>query len=256
MRHLLRIAIAVLSLAISQAQAGSLSVTSPRHTVPVIDLYTSQGCSSCPPAEAWLRKLQRNGYDKRVNILAFHVDYWNHLGWKDPFSSRLWTTRQRLEAARLSLHTIYTPQLIVHGMDFRSWKSLARAIQLINGIKPAATLKLSVSAPSRTRLDISILTTLNSPVDAGKTRTWIAVVENNLVRRIRAGENTGRTLISDNVVRAMFPVSHNGRYSIRLKNEWQRKNLKLVAFVRHRQSGQTLQSVSLPLGKLDMTASR
>ena len=255
MKSLARITLCSMLLALSQAQAGSLSVTSSPYTVPVIDLYTSQGCSSCPPAEAWLRKLHDNGFEKRVNILAFHVDYWNHLGWKDPFSSRQWTIRQRREAARLRLHTIYTPQLVVHGMDFRSWKNLGRAIQLLNRIKPAATLRLSVSAPSLRKLDITVSTRLNGSVDANKTATWIAVVENRLVQRIRAGENTGRTLQYDHVVRAIFPVSHRGSYKIKLNDQWKRNNLKLIAFVRDRQTGQTLQSVSLPLSRLAMPAS-
>jgi len=109
------------------AVAGELSFQSSEQRTPLIELYTSEGCSSCPPAEAWLSKLKTEaGLWKDFVPVAFHVDYWDHLGWRDRFASAVFTERQRAYAAQLKTDSIYTPEFIVNGREWSGWFSNPR----------------------------------------------------------------------------------------------------------------------------------
>lgn len=159
----------------------------------VVELFTSEGCSSCPPADAVLNELARQPH---VFALAFHVDYWNYLGWPDPFSNAKYTDRQRTYS-----RDIYTPQMIVNGTEIFVGSDRSRAQRVI-----AAALK------RRAAVNLH-LTWRNGAVDYEVTGAspedvlQLALVESGLVQKVPRGENAGRTLRHDNVVRAFVSVS-------------------------------------------------
>jgi hypothetical protein len=169
----------------------------------VVELFTSEGCSSCPPADAVLADLVRSG--RPVHALAFHVDYWNDLGWPDRFSSADATARQRAYGRALGASGVYTPQAVVGGVDAfvgsdraRLDESLARA----GARRPAVTLVVRARAagPGAVAVDYEAH---DAPARAVLD---LAVVERAATTQVRAGENAGRTLHHANVVRAFAAV--------------------------------------------------
>jgi hypothetical protein len=165
-----------------RADAGSTPVR-------VVELYTSEGCSSCPPADRWLSALKgRAG----VVALAFHVDYWDGLGWPDRFASREFTARQRALAAAAGRNVVYTPQVLVDGADWRGWPAL-----------PGAT---PVRAPAlQLERDGERVVASVGPSEAAAAGYW-AWLEDGHASRVRAGENAGETLHHDHVVRRLEAV--------------------------------------------------
>lgn len=158
----------------------------------VLELYTSEGCSSCPPADRWFSSLKgRND----VLPLAFHVRYWDHLGWPDRFASVEGTARQRMLAQAAGQRGVYTPQVLAGGHDWRRWPQLPR---------PAA------DSPVQLQLvrEADTVTVQVSPAKAGAPRLsgYWAVLEDGHHSAVRAGENAGETLRHDHVVRLYRPV--------------------------------------------------
>jgi hypothetical protein len=152
--------------------------------VSLLELYTSEGCSSCPPAEAWLSTLSQNAQLWRAVVpVAFHVDYWDNLGWKDGFSSREFTQRQRLYAASWGSGSVYTPAFVWNGLEWRGW---GRALP---GSENPQAGKLVVQV-SGNHLEINY-----SPVRSnGSYAVAIAPLKMNATSHVTAGENGGRTL--------------------------------------------------------------
>ena len=121
MERLTRASLVFVLLAASDAvPAAQCSATSAEHRVPLLELYTSEGCNSCPPTDRWFSSLPGKGLTARkVVALAFHVDYWNDLGWSDPFSKPQYSDRQRAASLRNKARFVYTPQLLLDGRDYR-----------------------------------------------------------------------------------------------------------------------------------------
>lgn len=196
--------LAILSWAVpySAAIAQSCSKHSPAHTVALLELYTSEGCSSCPPADRKLSTLRSSGAASETGIdhlvpLALHVDYWNDIGWKDTFSSSTYTERQHALSAVANSRTIYTPEIFVAGQELRNWS---------NDI-PAAVRRIN-SQPARAGIDITLgkIGGGSIPVDVSAHarlggKLFVALYENNLVSEVTTGENRGATLRHDFVVR-------------------------------------------------------
>src|SRR5512139_200416 len=115
-----RLLFALLALAAASAQAMQCSARSPATTTALVELYTSEGCDSCPPADRWLSSLGAKGYaPDRVVPIALHVDYWDYIGWKDPYARQAFSARQRKMAALARASLVYTPQVLLQGRDFR-----------------------------------------------------------------------------------------------------------------------------------------
>lgn len=200
----------------------------------VVELFTSQGCSSCPPADAIVRELARDEHLRgHVIPLAFHVDYWNHLGWRDPFSSADWSRRQAFYVRQLALASAYTPQAVVNG---------SRDVVGNNGGALANAIVAASNEPSWGRLDATVTQTgdaLHVKVtgDAAGARDLVVVVyENEATTTVAAGENGGRTLVNDRIVRQLTNAgSVNGKIdkmlTIPLASAWNAKNLGVVAFL-------------------------
>jgi hypothetical protein len=158
--------------------------------VQLLELFTSEGCSSCPPAEAALAKLVRDSrlWHEFVPV-AFHVDYWDHLGWKDPFASAEWTKRQRLYAARWNTESVYTPAFVLNGREWRDAR-----IPVVNDEAPG-TLRATV------RGDNNVLVTFEPAREkTGDFEVYLARLGFGINSNVRAGENNGRSLRHDFVV--------------------------------------------------------
>lgn len=210
----------------------------------LLELYTSEGCDSCPPADRRLSQFKNQPETAgRLVPLAFHVDYWDRLGWVDRFASPRHTQRQYVmaELARSSL--VYTPQFLRNGRD---WRSAGSPLDGQAPTRPGASIVLELGAPGVGMLAVSgEISVMN-----GTGEAWLALYENNLESRVRAGENRGRTLRHDYVVRRLIgPLApdREGRLALRqqipLETEWKRADLGVVAFVQDRVSGEIMQAL-------------
>jgi hypothetical protein len=187
--------------------AGACTAQSPATLTPVIELYTSEGCSSCPPADRWLSGLKPAAAQGRVVAQAFHVGYWDYIGWVDRFAAASHTVRQRELAAANRLRNIYTPQVVRNGED---WRDYARALGGNAG-----------SAGAAIRLDRRAADTVEAQVTPNGGSTWSAywtVTEHAHASKVNAGENAGEVLQHDFVVRQYVPVGqYQGEQRLKLR---------------------------------------
>jgi hypothetical protein len=166
----------------------------------VVELYTSEGCSSCPPAERWLGRLAARD---DVIALAFHVDYWDGLGWKDRFARPQFTQRQDASRRTSGARFAYTPQVIVDGRDTPGWSALAPAALAGRGDAPVA---LALARDGGTlRLEVAPAAGAPAHVEG-----FVAVVDSGFTTPVGAGENRGATLREDAVVRELLPWTAEG----------------------------------------------
>ena len=181
----------------SALAADICSAKSPRHATPVVELYTSEGCNSCPPADRWLSGLKA---DPQAIALAFHVDYWDRLGWKDRFASPAYTQRQAEQQAVNGARFSYTPQVVVDGVDRKDWPSIATPLASRQAVAP---VDLTLSREGRRVTAIVAI----SPAAPKRLAAYWAVTEQDHVTAVKAGENQGVTLKHDHVVRDYRPVA-------------------------------------------------
>jgi hypothetical protein len=217
-------------------------------SVVVAELFTSEGCSSCPPADDVLSQLARRpASDVEVLALGEHVDYWDRLGWRDPFSSPAYSSRQSNYDARVfHRNEVYTPQLVIDGR-FECIGSdvdgIHRAITQA-AAAPKALVEVTIVRAHDRQLSVTVRVgvppalTLRESVDV-----LVAVAEDNLLSKVRRGENGGRTLRHSGVVRSLTPVGtlspHERAWStsasVVLDPEWQPANVRVVSFLQERQ---------------------
>jgi len=175
--------------------ADTCSAKSTAAAAPVVELYTSEGCNSCPPADRWLSKLKA---DPGVVALAFHVDYWDRLGWKDRFGSAAFTSRQAEQQASNGAKFSYTPQVVVDGQDRKDWPGIGLPI----GKRPPAPVDIAVRRDGD-RVTATVAASARSPK---RLAAYWAITEQGHVTPVKAGENRGVTLQHDYVVRDYKPV--------------------------------------------------
>jgi hypothetical protein len=205
----------------------------------VIELFTSEGCSSCPPADDLVAKIEKESADKPVYILAYHVDYWNRLGWKDQFSSAEYSKRQNDYANYLHLQSVYTPQIVVNGKTefVGSEESTLR-----NAIKN------SIQQTSASQLALNVLQTGQNQVNIkynteGTDRNivlLIALVQKNAQTKVERGENGGRTLSHVQIVRKLQIVSLNGnsgQANIALPNDFDKAKWEIIGLLQNESNG-------------------
>ena len=195
----------------------------------VIELFTSQGCSSCPSADQLLAKLARAGSlgDRALAPLSFHVDYWNDLGWADPYSSPAWTERQRQYARSIGDDRVYTPELVVGGAAGMVGSNLAA---VTDAIQRAARPGL-LAATARWTAD-AVTVNAAAPSDAD---VWVAIWEDSTRTHVQRGENAGETLVSERVVRHLeraAAAGQNTSLAIHLDPAWHASGA--VAFAQRR----------------------
>ena len=195
----MRLAVLILFFIGTQTAAQCVAESGPG-TAALVELYTSEGCSSCPPADRWLGSLGQRHSTANVVPLALHVDYWDYIGWKDPYARREFSLRQRKLSQLQRLALVYTPQVLLQGRDFRGWGSKAfdEALSRINAQPAKARLKLHLLGVDAKGLEVEASAELVEQVD--DAALYLAVYESKLQSRVRAGENRGRILNHDYVV--------------------------------------------------------
>jgi hypothetical protein len=240
-----------LALGISIVLAKTTGPVNVRRAV-VVELFTSEGCSSCPPADELLGHLRQDLSAKDIQVipLGLHVDYWNSLGWKDRFSSADFSQRQERYAQSLKVDGPYTPQMVVNGeIEFvgNSATQAQRAISQAASQQELAAVK--ISAAGADQLAVQIKAT-NS---ASTGNVMLAITEDNLSTNVGSGENGGRTLHHAAVVRELRQIGqlHDGSFQtnapLKLEQEWKRENLHAVVFVQEGDSGRILGAASVDL---------
>lgn len=212
----------------------------------VLELFTSQGCSSCPPADRLLSQLGRDPkLAGRVIPLSFHVDYWDYIGWRDPFDSARWSQRQQ-GYARTVFHTnrIYTPQLVVNGKAECVGSDQGQVLRRISealAAPPAGRVTLAVEPPAPDgRLRVKVGAKLARTAAQGDLDLWVAVWETGLVTPVGAGENARRTLRNDYVVRRLEKAfvlpgtagaERSGEIVLGVDKRWKTADLGVAAFL-------------------------
>lgn len=239
-----------LTVVTTQAHAATCTAASGAQRVVLLELYTSEGCDSCPPTDRWVSALPARGLGtERVITLAYHVDYWDYIGWKDPFAQARFTERQRFVNARIRNRTVYTPQLMLDGQDYRRGLSLGdlqQNITTVNREKPGADIALSLNTEAGA-LQTSARVTLQRK-EAGAA-VFLALYENKLANQVSAGENKGKRLEHDFVVRELagpFAADAGITHKFRVAPAWKTRDLAVAAFVQTAASGEVLQAVALP----------
>ena len=225
--------------------------------VAVLELYTSEGCNSCPPADRWVSALPAKGFTPdRVIPLAFHVDYWDQLGWPDRMAKAQFSGRQRMQADRNRASVVYTPQLLLNGVDYRSSFSDLRFGERVNELNrlPAAADLFLRQRPIASGVEVELDMRLTQRAGARFSPTYVAITENRLQSAIKAGENRGKLLQHDFVVRELagpLPMDEAGslhwKWALALPPDWKRSDLAFVAFVQDVRSGEILQALHAPL---------
>src|SRR5258705_3224503 len=200
MRALL-ICLPAMFVAAVNAQNTSLIFQSSAKQTALIELYTSEGCSSCPPAETWLSRLKESpGLWKDFVPLAFHVDYWDYLGWGDPWASKSFSDRRRAYAKQWRSDSIYTPGFVLDGKEWRDWSGRK------DGPKSAGAKSgvLTVSSSDTNRWQVNF-----APANTGSAdyEVHAALLGGNLSSNVKAGENRGRLLCHDFAVLTLAKAS-------------------------------------------------
>lgn len=207
----------------------------------VLELFTSEGCSSCPSADKLLDEMYdayRTTHD-RVYALAFHVDYWDYIGWKDELAKQEFTQRQRWYGERFQLESIYTPQLVINGSEECVGSNRSDAAKAItNALLQTPTIRLELTAYNDSiQHRIHGEYRINNIPDASVIH--IALIENKIIRRIQRGENAGRTLLHNHVVRlfkTMQPKSETS-FSLDVPRDANPSRLALVAYLQDTHTG-------------------
>jgi hypothetical protein len=218
----------------------------------VVELFTSQGCSSCPPADALLRAFTRDEKLRgKVIPLAFHVDYWDRLGWRDPFSSRTATQRQMAYVRTLRVNSAYTPQIVINGareMVGSNESAIASAIETASKQPSAGTLRLTTA-----RKDNTIDVTLRGDVAREGNDLIVALYEDDVTTEVGSGENGGRKLVNDAVVRQFVRIDAargalEKMVTFRTEPAWQTNKLGVAAFLQDKTTLKIGAAVSTPSG--------
>jgi len=248
--------IALAAIGPARAADPACSAYSGPHTTALVELYTSEGCDTCPPADHWLSSLFSRGFrPDQVVPLSLHVDYWDYIGWKDPFGKSEFSARQRKLAAMRRPIIVYTPQVVLQGQDFRGWASddFTEEVSRINARGARARIALAIRAvePKAIRADLSAM--LYDPADRKNAAVYLAAYENRLASEVKAGENEGRRLQHDFVVREWIgPLAfgEGGKLeesrALPLLPGADPKNLGVAAFVQNRSTSEVLQALMLP----------
>jgi hypothetical protein len=255
-----RIAILALMACLPALAGPDCTVRSGPNTAALIELYTSEGCSSCPPADRWLSSFARAGRSSLMVPIAFHVSYWDYIGWKDAYAETRHGERQRERAKASGAATVYTPQVMIGGRDFREWSSEAeveRKVEALNRVAPRAQIEMRAAVQADGRLRVSARASLAPSARAADAALQLAVAQNGLASRVTAGENRGEHLRHDFVVRdfGTYPRATPGATEITAemavapRPDWDLQRLSVVAFVQDRRTGEVLQALSAPVCK-------
>ncbi|WP_159090898.1 DUF1223 domain-containing protein [Aquimarina aquimarini] len=210
-----------------------ISSAAQQHNKPIIllELFTSQGCSSCPPADELLGEIKKNYKDQNVFVVSYHVDYWNRLGWKDPFSLPIFSEYQRAYAQRFESRSIYTPQLVVNGSEHFTGSD---SYKLDKALKKYSKTKTEASILIKNIQREPSHVIFNYKVDKPSLDriSWVLVVDKRITKVAR-GENRSKTLINTNIAaNGIVTKEQSAKVSISIPN-WVSKNdqLSIIGYV-------------------------
>jgi hypothetical protein len=243
-------------MALFHSQAQESAQMSGTARVPVIvELFTSEGCSSCPPADALLAKLDEAQPIQGAQIIALeeHVDYWDSLGWKDPYSSFEWTMRQQQYSEAFGSGSVYTPEMVVDGRsefvgnrERQAGKEILQAARVAKTDVTVTTDKPGTNGTQQITMRVGKLT----GGTAGDTAdVWLGVTESRLQSAVTRGENAGEHLRHTSVLRTLKKIgkaepnkdqAFSGEQRVRLDSAWKRENTRVVVFVQERKSRKIL----------------
>ncbi len=249
-RFVISTLIAASSATLPATGFAACNVGSGPKTAALVELYTSEGCSSCPPADQQLHHL-RQLLDPAADVvpLALHVGYWDYIGWKDPYAQAPFQERQSWLVHANQHHTVYTPQFFVNGTELRSWQGALRdKVRQLNALPAAAAIRVRASIAPNGALALNAEAAARAGVEPATL--YLAVAESGLVSNVTRGENSGATLAHDHVVRVWIGPVHltdgaaQVQRNIPLPAAWSRARLEVVAFVQDDRSGSVLQALS------------
>ncbi len=200
----------------------------------IMELFTSQGCSSCPPADALLAEYAAS-HDERIIPLSFHVDYWNRLGWTDPFSKQAYSARQQWYSEYFPKHSVYTPQLVVNGKAEtvgNNRNAVKNLVQKELSVIPSASISIGEVTIGNNIMNFHYQTANSNEYEVLN----IALVQKQVTTNIKAGENEGITIINHNIVRSFItqPLSNDGSGSISLPPAFKVSDYALVLFIQNK----------------------
>ncbi len=241
---------------------GKLNPAGSRTPV-VVELFTSEGCSSCPPADALLAQLEALQPVAAAEVIALehHVDYWNQLGWADPFSSHDLTQRQREYANSFGNGSVYTPQMVVDGTVEFVGSRERQARQAIAEAASRAKTPVHLTAEQNGAAPGKLVLTAHVPKLAGarsedSVEVYLAITESRLHSDVTRGENAGKALDHSGVVRELRRIgiagakadpAFSGTETLTLASRWKRENLRAVLFLQEKRSRRVIGAASSPL---------
>jgi len=248
---------AVLALANPGGSRGRSQSEAKRIPV-LVELFTSEGCSSCPPADAFLAQLEKEQPVAGSEIIALeeHVDYWDHQGWNDPYSSADWTARQVVYVDHLKENSSFTPQIVVDGQHSVIGGREREILQAIMDAsrEPRADVSLTEESGAGGPVNLHVRVGKFTATPGDLPEVWLGVAERNLSSSVTGGENAGKELRHSAVLRSLKKLgtatapgesSYEGAAAIKLKREWKRENLEWIAFVQEKKSRKVLGAAAL-----------
>lgn len=221
----------------------------------IVELFTSEGCSSCPPADALLAKLEEAQPIPGAEIIAIeeHVDYWDSLGWKDPYSSFEWTMRQQQYAEAFGSGSIYTPQMVVDGRaefvgsrERQAGKEILQSTRVVKVDVIVAPDKPGTDGTQRFTIRVG---KLSGASNSDAADVWLGMTESKLQSSVTRGENAGEQLRHTSVLRTLKKIgkaepnkdqAFAGEQRVRLDSTWKRENTRVIVFVQERKSRKIL----------------
>ncbi len=245
-------------------EEATATMTAPAATrrAVVVELFTSEGCSSCPPADALLARLDQSQPVEGAEVipLAMHVDYWNYLGWSDPFSSHQFSERQGEYAAAFGNKDVYTPQMVVDGVKEFNGGNSSLAQEAIGKAARAPKGEVRLArAPSQTEGFVRVSAQIDNfpkPTEGETVNVFLALTESNLATDVARGENSGRKLTHVGVVRSLKTLgglpeapgtSFKAETEVAFEKSWRRENLRAVVFAQERGTRRVLAAGSVKL---------
>jgi len=222
----------------------------------LVELFTSEGCSDCPPADLVLAQLTERAVVDGAEVIAMseHVDYWNRLGWSDPFSDAQFSARQNEYAQAFGHRDIYTPQMVVDGQIEFVGSKRALAIEAITRAGQRRKDSIAMTLADRDKDTVKVQVSVSQASQSASADVFLAVTENNLHSNVESGENRGRKLAHVAVVRkltAIGRISEGGSFTatsvVRIARQWKTKDLRAVAFVQEKTNRHILAVSSVPI---------
>lgn len=247
------VSLALVCATSSLAAQNQCSVTSNTTLTPVLELYTSEGCSSCPPADKWASSFKEKSKEGAAVVQAFHVGYWDYIGWVDRFAAPAYTQRQREIGMREGLRSAYTPQAVLNGKDWPRWSAGSPASVSQVASKELARARITLQQLGTDQFEASV-TPVVAPGVPAPVASWSAywtVTEHGHNSKVKAGENAGEFLKHDFVVRQYTPAgeykSSNAAQKLTFRSiaptAGHDRQINLVVY--DTQTGATLQALSL-----------